>query len=428
MKRKIRATTLIASLILMCSLLPGCKKQNVPSAEKTPSPAPERKITIGFSIDTLAIERWQRDMDVFINKAKELGADVIVQNSGNNIEEQNRQLMYLMDRTDAIVVLPKDAASISDSIQKIRAKGIPVISYDRLTLNADINLYMTIDSEKVGEYMASEMMKHSKGTNWYCILGPKEDYNMTLINDGINRIIRNTNVKINHVFHTDNWNYDLSYQEMVRILKSDVFPDAIICGNDAVAASVIQAISRYYPDIYIPVLGSDFVHEHGIQGIILHGFQRKAHGFKHHDFLEVLFHFGLFKHRPSGRSILNANLFALQRIQAIVRLVLYRKNQSVGKVRIAQVHSRCTVLIDAHAVPNAVDGLAVQLQVYDVGRGSVGEALKFFLVHGEEAVLFHILAVEVARYETLLAVGLQSGLVAFLADFAFKLKMLHCFV
>ncbi len=245
------------ALILLTSLLFACKKTNPSSSEKTVSPSLEKKITIGFSIDTLAIERWQRDMDIFINKAKELGADVIVQNSGNSIEEQNRQLMYLMDRTDAIVVLPKDASSITESVQKIRAKGIPVISYDRLTLNADINLYMTIDSEKVGEEMASQMMRHTNGTNWYCILGPKEDYNMSLINDGINRIVRNSRVRINHVYHTDNWNYDLSYQEMVRILKSDVFPDAILCGNDAVASSVIQAISRYYPDIYIPVCGQD---------------------------------------------------------------------------------------------------------------------------------------------------------------------------
>lgn len=245
------------SLILFCALFFACKKPGPATTEKTVSPLLEKKITIGFSIDTLAIERWQRDMDIFINKAKELGADVLVQNSGNSIEEQNRQLMYLMDRTDAIVVLPKDASSITESVQKIRAKGIPVISYDRLALNADINLYMTIDSEKVGEYMASQMMRHTRGTNWYCILGPEEDFNMTLINEGINRIVRNSPVKINHVFHTDNWNYDLSYQEMVRILKSDVFPDAIICGNDAVASSVIQAISRYYPDIYIPVCGQD---------------------------------------------------------------------------------------------------------------------------------------------------------------------------
>jgi D-xylose transport system substrate-binding protein len=248
---------LVVAAVLIALTFTSCQKKDSTSNVKQPSPDPFQKITIGFSIDTLAIERWQRDMDVFINKVKELGADVIVQNAGNSIEEQNKQLLYLMDRVNAIVVLPKDASSITESVQKIKARGIPVISYDRLTLNADIDLYMTIDSEKVGEYMASHMLRHTTGKNWYCILGPEEDYNMTLIYEGIKRIVRDGPVKINHVFHTDNWNYDLSYQEMVRILKSDVFPDAIICGNDAVAASVIQAINRYYPDIHIPVCGQD---------------------------------------------------------------------------------------------------------------------------------------------------------------------------
>ena len=252
---------LTAILWLFLLLCISCRKNDGSLSSRTAkqiSPLPQQSLTIGFSIDTLAIERWQRDMDVFINKVKEMGADVIVQNAGNNIEEQNRQLMYLLERdVDAVVVLPKDAASITESVQKLHSKGIPVISYDRLTLNADINLYLTIDSEKVGEQMAQEMLRRTKGINWYLILGPEEDYNMTLIKDGINRIIRNTNVHINHIFYTDGWNYDLSYQEMVRILKSDIFPDAIICGNDAVAASVIQAINRYYPDTHIPVCGQD---------------------------------------------------------------------------------------------------------------------------------------------------------------------------
>ena len=248
-------------LILSASLFSACKKTDKSSAArpvKTAATTSARPITIGFSIDTLAIERWQRDMDVFINKVKEMDAEVIVQNAGNNIEEQNRQLMYLLERNvNAVVVLPKDAASITESVQKLRAKGIPVISYDRLALNADINLYLTIDSEKVGEQMAQEMLRRAKGVNWYCILGPEEDYNMTLIMEGIDRILRTSSVHINHTFYTDGWNYDLSYQEMVRILKSDIFPDAIICGNDAVAASVIQAINRYYPDTHIPVCGQD---------------------------------------------------------------------------------------------------------------------------------------------------------------------------
>ena len=250
---------LIALVLCLIITFPtSCKKTDRAATEKSPSSTSQSRLTIGFSIDTLAIERWQRDIDIFINKVREMDADVIVQNAGNSIEEQNRQLMYLLERNvDAVVVLPKDASSITESVAKIRSKGIPVISYDRLTLNADINLYLTIDSEKVGEYMASELLRLTRGKNWYCILGPEEDFNMAFIKDGLDRILRTTDVKINHIFYTDGWNYDLSYQEMVRILKEDKIPDAIVCGNDAIAASVIQAISRYYPETHIPICGQD---------------------------------------------------------------------------------------------------------------------------------------------------------------------------
>lgn len=243
--------------LLIVSLF-SCKKNTQKTVEKKSAATETDTITIGFSIDTLAIERWQRDLDIFINTAKELGAEVIVQNAGNSVEEQNRQLMYLMERdVDVIIVLPKVADSITDSIQKIRNKNIPVISYDRLTLNADISLYLTIDSEKVGEYMASGLLPLSKGNNWFCILGPEEDFNMTLIKEGINKSLKNTPVKLSHIFYTSDWNYDLSYQEMVRLISKEQIPDAIVCGNDAVASSVIQALTRYYPETHIPVCGQD---------------------------------------------------------------------------------------------------------------------------------------------------------------------------
>lgn len=248
----------ISAILMAAVILTGCGKKTPKITEKKADYVIPKKITIGFSIDTLAIERWQRDLDIFINKVKELGADVIVQNAGNSVEEQKRQLIYLMERNvDVVVVLPKDAASISDTVQKIKSKNIPVISYDRLALNADLDLYVTINSEKVGELMAIGLLQQTKGKNWFYILGPEEDYNMTLIKQGVNKILRNTNVNISHTFYTDGWNYDLSYQEMVRLLTNDEIPDAIICGNDAVATSVIQAITRYHPDSHIPICGQD---------------------------------------------------------------------------------------------------------------------------------------------------------------------------
>lgn len=252
-----RKTVIINLMIL---LLVSCsrRKSSSPAAMNSGRRPDENKIVIGFSIDTLALERWQRDLDVFMNTAKEHGADVIVQNAGNSVEEQNRQLLYLADRkVNAVVVVAKKRDSLTETVQKLRAKEIPVISYDRLITDANISMYITVDTEKVGELMAKQLMTETSGHDWYCILGPNEDYNMTLMKQGIGKVINNTPVRITGTFYTAEWNYDLSYQEAVNLVTSGRIPDAIVCGNDAVAGSVIQAFSVYYPEHHIPLCGQD---------------------------------------------------------------------------------------------------------------------------------------------------------------------------
>lgn len=258
MKKTFAVVSVLAFLVLL--LCTGCKDKNSQKGNTNSSQNADRdyKPTIGFSIDTLAIERWQRDLDVFMNKAKELGANVIVQNAGNNLEEQNRQLIYLMERNiDVLVVLPKEADGLTETLQKIKSRNIPIISYDRLITGTDIDLYVTIDSEKVGYLMGTGLQKYAKGTNWYCILGAEEDFNMTLICKGIDNAIKNTPYSLNHFFYADDWNYDLAYDEMVRLISNEDIPDAIVCGNDAVADSVIHALALYYKGPSVPVCGQD---------------------------------------------------------------------------------------------------------------------------------------------------------------------------
>lgn len=248
------AAVLCGLAITFCS----CNDKSIKIVTEKKSDAKHHKLTVGFSIDTLAIERWQRDLDVFMNRTRDLGAEVIVQNAGNSLEVQNKQLMYLLDKeVDVIVVLPKETDGLTESIQKIKSKNIPVISYDRLARNADIDLYVSINSREVGELMAKNLQQYTSGQKWFCILGAKEDYNMTLILEGINSVYNRTPFFIGHTFYTAGWNYDLAYQEMVRLLKENDIPDAIICGNDAVADSVISALELYYPEKHIPICGQD---------------------------------------------------------------------------------------------------------------------------------------------------------------------------
>lgn len=244
-----------AALMIMTS---SCgKKAKTPYSSPKPQET-EKRLTVGFSIDTLAIERWQRDLDVFMASVRDNDADVIVQNAGNSIEEQKRQLMYLANRNvDIIVVLPKNAESLTEEIEKIRSKNIPVISYDRLVRNTKVDLYITINSTLVGKMMAQEMQKIAGTKNWLLMLGPQEDYNMTLIQNGIYSALINPKKIISEVFFTEGWDYDLSRKKMIDIMTSGKIPDAIICGNDAIADSVLSVLKVYRPGKHIPICGQD---------------------------------------------------------------------------------------------------------------------------------------------------------------------------
>ena len=68
-------------------LLVGCsaKSQGVKTDRSD-----KKQLKIGFTIDTLVLERWTRDRDVFTAVAQELGAQVDVQNANNNLEKQKK--------------------------------------------------------------------------------------------------------------------------------------------------------------------------------------------------------------------------------------------------------------------------------------------------------------------------------------------------
>lgn len=79
----------------MICLLSGCEKQ--PETEEVEEEQ-EDKIQIGFSFDSFLIERWERDRDIFVTTAKELGAEVNVQNANGDVNQQIAQIEYLIDK------------------------------------------------------------------------------------------------------------------------------------------------------------------------------------------------------------------------------------------------------------------------------------------------------------------------------------------
>ena len=154
MKKRILSIIIIAVMLILC--LTGCDDKEPSNSGQNEKE--DDKVQIGFCFDSFVIERWQRDRDVFVSMAKELGAEVNIQNANGDIEEQKKQIDYFIKKNmDVIVIVCIDSTSLKSSVKKARDEGIKVIAYDRLIKDGDVDLYVSFDNKKVGEMMGQAL-------------------------------------------------------------------------------------------------------------------------------------------------------------------------------------------------------------------------------------------------------------------------------
>lgn len=220
------------------------------------------KVTIGFCMDSLVIERWSKDRDIFVAKAKELGADVIVQKANNDTQEQIQQIRYLIDQNvDVLVIVPHDSDSLGEVVNLAKKKGIKVISYDRLIKNAGVDLYISFDNSKVGQLMAESLVKKAPEGNYIIINGGKEDYNTHFVNESFKNVLKPYiacgKIKIIDEVWSSGWKEEEAYNCVEKALSNGIKIDGIMGGNDRLAEAAIQALAEIRLAGEITVVGQD---------------------------------------------------------------------------------------------------------------------------------------------------------------------------
>ena len=219
----------------------------------------EDKIQIGMSFDSFVIERWLRDRDVFVSTAKELGAEVNVQNANGDLEEQKKHIDYFIEKgVDAIVIVCVDSYGMREQVKKAQDAGIKVVAYDRLIMEADADLYISFDNSMVGDMMGKAMV--GNGIKDKCVLmlgGSLADSNVPLVEDAFKKVMKANNNTILYSFHADNWEAELAAQYVYENVNVVARADAIMCGNDNLASQVVRALSEKRLAGDILVVGQD---------------------------------------------------------------------------------------------------------------------------------------------------------------------------
>lgn len=248
----------VTSIVLLCILiiLSGCHSINV---NKHRNQEKDDTIEIGMCFDSFVIERWQRDRDIFVTTAKEMGAEVNVQNANGSIETQVSQIQYFIDKgVDVIVIVAVDSKEIADSVKDAKKAGIKVVAYDRLISEANVDLYISFDNEKVGELMAEALINASeKNDNIIMLCGPVTDNNVAFVEKGFQNVMDLNQLQIMDKMNAEGWKAELAYSYLNENYQTSTKISGIMCGNDSLAGYAVRYLSERRLAGTIPVVGQD---------------------------------------------------------------------------------------------------------------------------------------------------------------------------
>src|SRR6266850_7176438 len=246
-----KRSTLIVLVFLFALTAGACVSGTQPTnsgAARKPK-GPNDTIKIGFSMDTLKEERWQRDKDLVEKHCKEIGAELNVQVANGSDSEQIKQAENMLTQgIDVLIVAPHNGEIAASIVEAAHKQGVPVISYDRLIKNSDVDLYISHQVVKMGEMQAQYLLDHvnKKPASFVIVGGSPTDNNALLLHQGQMNVLKPAvdrgDVKIVADEYAKEWQASAALNIVENALtQAHNQVDAVVASNDGTARGAIQA-------------------------------------------------------------------------------------------------------------------------------------------------------------------------------------------
>jgi D-xylose transport system substrate-binding protein len=268
--RKTLTVILAAASALAFSCVNGPQETSTSAAARAPHGGPVR---IGFSMDTLKEERWQRDKALVEQRAKEVGADLDIQVANGDDAVQTKQADNLLTKgVDVLIVAPHNGEIAASIVEAAHRKGVPVIAYDRLIRNSDVDLYISYQVERMGELQAEYALKHAPKGNYVLIGGSPTDYNAILLRKGQTKVLKPAIDRGDVKIISEQFAREWKAEEALRITEDALTKtgkniQAIVASNDGTAGGAISALEAAGLAGKVVVTGQD-AQKDGVQRIV----------------------------------------------------------------------------------------------------------------------------------------------------------------
>ena len=237
----------ICAAVAVALALSACRKKARP-VDDAPSPKGAEALLIGMSLADLKEERWKRDRDMFVAKAEELGAKVLVKDAGGDAQAQIEQCKnLLLQGIKVLVCVPKNADAAAPIVVNAHRSDVPLLSYDRLITNADTDLYISFNNFRVGEIQAAEVLKRAPKGKYLLLGGDPADKNADMLRTGQLKVLQPAidrgDIKVVADPFCDKWLRAEATRHTEDALAKHPDIVAIVASNDGTAGGAIAALS-----------------------------------------------------------------------------------------------------------------------------------------------------------------------------------------
>ncbi len=229
-------------------------------SETTPT-VEAKKVKIGFVLATMNEERYVKDRNYFEEAAKAAGAEVEFAACDDKVEVQTSKVETLLSKKiDVLVIQPVNGEAASSIVAMAKKDNVPVIAYDRIIKNADIDLYVTQDSFKVGVLQAEAAVAATKEKGNYIILMGEAGHSVA---DEITRgymsvLEKHPAIKVVVKQNHPGWSTEKALSTVENALtKNHNNIQAILANNDGMALGATKALDEQKLSGKVFVAGAD---------------------------------------------------------------------------------------------------------------------------------------------------------------------------
>ncbi|QYJ16409.1 D-xylose-binding periplasmic protein [Rubrobacter xylanophilus DSM 9941] len=208
--------------------------------------------------------RYERhDRPIFTQAVKKLCPDceILYSNADQDAAKQQQQAEAAITNGAEVLVLdPVDAEAASAIVERAKQSDIPVLSYDRLVQNADLDGYISFDNERVGRLQGQWIVENvPEGGTIVMINGAPTDPNAALFKRGAHSVIDPSGIEIGAEYDTPDWSPDAAQRQMdqaiTRLGRDNI--DGVYAANDGTAGGAIAAMRAAGFQEIPPTTGQD---------------------------------------------------------------------------------------------------------------------------------------------------------------------------